>query len=118
MVGCGGSSDDGTPGVPKPPTADVRGTWLNEVTVPPGDMEATELTLSGEEAAGTFVDQFEYTGTWSVNGNKITLVYEITGFENTFTGKISSDGQSMSGRNVGSFKEKEFKGSWEATRKP
>ena len=96
----------------------ILGKWSNNIIVPPStEVYVNVITFSGELAKGTFVDQNDHSGSWSVKGDSVTWMYEsVPDLNNTFAGKLSEDGKTMTGINYGAWKGEEFKGSWEAIR--
>ena len=103
---------------PSPEPIAVRGTWVNQITVPPDPTVTNEITFDGEATHGTFLDQFGHSGNWTLEGDSITWIYiGVSELDNTFAGKVDKEGVQMSGRNFGVWQGREFEGTWEATKK-
>ena len=96
----------------------IIGRWSNKIVVPPStEVYTNVITFSGEKTQGSFLDQNNHSGSWSIKGDSVTWIYEnVPELKNTFTGKLSQDGQSMKGINFGVWQGEAFKGSWEATK--
>lgn len=95
----------------------VLGVWNIVISVAPQQPADNRITFSGEEASGTFVDRNNHTGTWKLEGGRISWTYtSVANLKNTFAGTLSADWQTMSGTNSGSWQEKEFNGTWKATK--
>lgn len=95
----------------------ILGKWSNKIVVPPStDVYFNVITFTGEPSKGSFVDQNNHTGSWTLEGDSVKWVYEnVPDLDNTFAGKLSEDGKSITGINYGVWQGDQFKGSWEAT---
>ncbi len=107
-------------------TYDIRGVWTLSfqwnVTSPAKLMingkvsseklyaNTCQITFSGNETSGTFKDSYDDTGTWSVDGDKVTWIYTNA---TTYSGTIEDDNH-MSG--TMSYKSGLYTGTWSATR--
>ena len=120
-LACQSTSDDDTVIIPPPPptpdSIEVRGVWVNQITVPPDPTATNRITFSGQQSNGTFVDQNNHSGTWTLEGDSITWVYiGVQGLDNTFSGNIDTSTQTMQGRNFGVWQGNTFEGTWVAVR--
>ena len=105
---------------------DIRGTWTVSfewnVSSPAKVMANSKvsseklysntctITFSGDETTGTFIDCFDDTGTWSVDGDEVSWHY--TYYPTTYSGTISDDSH-MSGTIIYNSVNS---GTWSATR--
>ncbi len=93
---------------------DITGTWnfhLVSITYP-GDTFDWQLTFAGTKKSGTFIDNEGFSGTYSVDGKKITSI-RYNEEEISFNGEFSAK-DSMSG--TYSWAEWNEIGTWTATR--
>ena len=95
----------------------VLGTWHLEITVPPAPMATNDVTFSGSEDGGEFVDKNEHKGNWKLEGYKITWTYTtVPDLKNTFSGTLNDDFTKMEGNNEGVWQGQAFKGTWQGVR--
>lgn len=108
---CNSSDDD-----PIRPES-ILGSWTAQITVPPDPTAVNSYTFSGSESAGAFIDQNQHSGTWTITNDSIEWIYEnVPGLNNTFKGKINATFTSMSGINFGTWQNRDFEGTWVATK--
>lgn len=91
----------------------VLGKWSLEITVGSQNAVPNQITFSGDETSGTFIDKNGHTGVWELEGSKIIWKYTgVPNLINVFIGEIGADGKTMSGTNSGVWQKQDFKGTW------
>lgn len=91
----------------------VLGSWDLTITVDPQPPTPNRVTFSGNESSGTFVDKNSHTGTWKLDGDKLTWDYtSVPNLKNTFVGTLNADWTEISGTNSGTWQGSEFNGTF------
>jgi hypothetical protein len=108
------SKSDETP-TPQGETKSVLGKWSFAIVTTSGN-GANVLTFSGDEAAGTFIDQYQHGGPWKRVVDSVFWEYKTgttlpAGLVNKISAKITS-AKAMTGTSAGVYNGVTFTGTW------